>query len=352
MKHGENNFDAIRLVAAGAVIFSHAKPLTGSHEILILGSSVGGIAVKIFFVISGYLIYKSWSVDPDLRRYLIKRSLRIFPALVVLCMVTVLVVGPLLTSRSVAEYFTSRATYGYFRNILLCPVYHLPGMFEKNIYPGAVNGSLWSLPVEFLLYLVTPVVCFINRKHAFWSWMLPMATLGLCVVSLWLVRISPLNPSPVFYGTALLPTLDVAPYFFIGALYCRMRWERFVDPTIALFAVAIAAFIQLTGAVADEVVLYLLLPYAVLAAAYLPQRWLKRAGRFGDMSYGVYIYAFLVQQCVCQLGNNRLSATQSAMVTLPIVLVLAWISWHLVEKRALAFKPSRDRKVSELLTAS
>jgi len=118
-----------------------------------------------------------------------------------------------------------------------------------------------------------------------------------------------------------------------------MRWERYLDSMFALFLVACVAFIHAKSPVVDEVILYILLPYAVLSLAIPAQRWLQDFGHFGDLSYGVYIYAFLVQQSVAHLTDNRLTAMQNALVTLPIVLVLAWLSWHLVEKPMLSLKP-------------
>jgi len=344
LERRKNNFDAIRLLAAIAVIFDHSHAITGHVGFAILGTSIGEIAVKVFFVISGYLIYTSWQVDPSFHRYLIRRALRIFPALIVLCLVTVLIVGPLLTTMAPGRYFSQCETYGYFKNILLYPQYFLPGVFQNNIYPRAVNGSLWTLPIEFAMYLLLPMVSLLVSA-ARTRWAMPALTIAFCALSIYWVRISPPDHDPSFYGTLLLPTLGIAPYFFLGASIRHMKWERFLDPVVAIFAIACVAFFRPHGATLEEVVLYLLLPYVVLATACRPSPWLENAGKYGDMSYGVYIYAFLVQQCVARLSSNSLSATQNALITLPVVLVLAWLSWHLVEKRALALKPSRKRSM-------
>lgn len=338
MKHGKNNFDSIRLLAAIAVIFDHSHAITKVTEPSLLGNSVGGIAVKIFFVISGYLICTSWIVDPNSMRYLAKRALRIMPALIVIAVLSAFVVGPMFTDLSLGKYFSSRATYHYLYNIAMYPVYYLPGVFSHNAYPTAVNGSLWSLPVEFSMYLILPCVLFagsiVNAR-----WLLLACTFVLCAASLWLVRIHPLPQHFIFYGTDWTSGLDVAPYFLLGGLIRFMCWERHLDSMFALFLVACVAFIHIDSPVVDEVILYILLPYAVLSLATSAQRWLQNFGRFGDLSYGVYIYAFLVQQSVAHLTDNHLTAMQNALVTLPIVLVLAWLSWHLVEKRMLSLKP-------------
>lgn len=341
VQHEQNNLDAIRLLAATAVIFSHAGPLTGGLEPTIAGTSVGSIAVKIFFVISGYLVYISWRADPSAHRYLTRRSLRIFPALVALCVVTILVVGPIFTHIEFGAYFSDGATYDYFKNAVLYPVYHLPGVFQTNVYRGAVNGSLWSLPVEFAMYLMLPAVWMLAKYLRGDRWVLLLFTIGLCVVSLILVRIAPIAGDIVVYGTLVTAGLDVAPYFFLGATFRHMNLERCLDPVMAVVLIFCAMVFQTPSSAVNEAALYFLIPYTVLTVAFTPHRWLCRVGAYGDVSYGVYIYGFLVQQCVADLSDNRLSAAENALVSVPLVLCLAFLSWHLIEKKALMIKPSR-----------
>ena len=341
VQHEQNNLDAIRLLAATAVIFSHAGPLTGTAEPTILGTSVGSIAVKIFFVISGYLVYASWCSDPSPHRYLLRRSLRIFPGLIVLCLLTVLVVGPMFSHSALGTYFSSAATYQYLKNVALYPVYALPGVFQTNAYQGAVNGSLWSLPVEFAMYLVLPVIWGAAKCLRGDRWFLPLFTVGLCVASLKWVQISPMTNGTVIYGTSLMAGLDVAPYFFLGATARHLNLERYLDPVLVVIFIFCAMFFQASSSVVNELVFYFLIPYAVLTAAFTKQRWLCRVGAYGDISYGVYIYGFLIQQCVANLSGNGLPAIANAIASVPVVFVLAFLSWHLVEKKALAMKPSR-----------
>jgi peptidoglycan/LPS O-acetylase OafA/YrhL len=339
--HRENNFDAVRLLAAAVVIFGHAHPLTSTPDSGLMGNSVQALAVKIFFIISGYLICTSWTLDPRPISYLLKRSLRIFPALIVICIFTIFVVGPALTSLSTGHYFGTLHTYAYFKNVFLSPVYDLPGLFADNRYPIAVNGSLWSLPIEFAMYLVLPFICSFDRLMN--SRMVVLcSTIALCAFSVHFVRMSVPASHPVIYGTDLISALDVAPYFMIGALVKRMNWESLLNPVLALFFIGIVALIPPTTAVHDEIILYLLLPYVVLTFALSSHRLLQSAGRFGDFSYGLYLYGFLVQQCVNDLTGNALSALQNAAISLPVALVLAYISWHLVEKPMLSLKPRKN----------
>lgn len=144
--YSADNFVAIRLIAAILVVFGHSFPLTGTVGPEYLGNPTSTMAVKVFFVISGYLISESWLRDPNLGRYLQRRALRIFPALIVMCLLTIVIIGPVLTRLSTKEYITSAGTWRYLQNVFLHPNYALPGIFEQNIYPNAVNGSLWTLP--------------------------------------------------------------------------------------------------------------------------------------------------------------------------------------------------------------
>lgn len=334
----DNNFDAVRLLAAATVIFGHAHPLTHTPSPALLGNSVQALAVKIFFVISGYLICTSWSLDSDPVRYLKKRALRIFPALFVICVLTVFVVGPLTTSLPIAQYFSYHHTFGYFRNVLLYPIYDLPGVFANNVYPIAVNGSLWSLPIEFAMYLALPLVMLLSRRLGSKS-LVVVVTLFFCIFNLKFVRIDPPAAHPVFYGSDLISALDVAPYFMLGAMVKVCQLERLLDPVVALFLTFLVALIPPSSAAGSEMVLFVLLPYCTLALAMSHQRVLARAGRFGDFSYGLYLYGFLVQQTVNHFTHNTLSALQNALVSLPIALALAVLSWHYVEKPMLALKP-------------
>lgn len=338
-----NNFDALRILAAMTVIYGHAHPMSATHEITVLGNSVQALAVKVFFIVSGYLVAQSWANDPQLLRYLAKRSLRIFPGLLLLLLVSALLMGPALTSIPLADYFSNEHFYRYmYMNAALYPAYNLPGLFEGNVYPNTVNGSLWSLPIEFLMYLVLPVVYSISRIERS-NRLLVAFTIGLCALSLYWVRVSPPSGQIVVWGSTLASMLDVAPYFFLGCLFAVTRLCALLDPVVALFMVGILLLMQPYGSIPMELALYLVAPYAVLSFAMHGHPWLAKAGRFGDPSYGLYLYGWPVQQCVFALLGTGMSAVANAAISIPIALALAYGSWHLVEKRALAYKPKHSR---------
>lgn len=335
-----NNFDAIRVLAASAVIYGHAHPITDTPDLVFFGSSVQSFAVKVFFVVSGFLVARSWASDQNTWRYLSKRVLRIFPALLLLLSLTILVLGPTMTTLPLAEYFRHPLTAMYFAyNVVLYPVYHLPGVFTGNPYPGAVNGSLWSLPAEFLMYLVFPLV-FLAGRLLRANWLLVLFTISLCAASLYFVRVSPPASPFVFFGTGLPSVLDAGPYFFLGAIFSVTAMRKLLDTGVALFLIALLLFLQPQGALWMELSLYLVAPYCVLSLAIKASPFLQSFGRWGDPSYGIYLYGWPIQQVACHFIPN-LSAIGNTLIALPLAVLAAYGSWHLLEKRALALKPRR-----------
>jgi peptidoglycan/LPS O-acetylase OafA/YrhL len=343
MSHADrNNFEAVRILAAAAVIWGHAHPLTQTAQLAFYNNSVGAFAVKVFFVVSGFLVARSWWADPAPLRYLAKRSLRIFPALVVVCAVCVFFVGPWLTTLPLSEYFSDRSTWNFLtHNSALYPAYVLPGVFATNPYPSVVNGSLWSLPAEFVMYLMLPVVYALGRLWKS-TWFLVCFTIALCAVSLYLLRVD-IRPLPVFYGTGLASVLDAAPYFFLGAMYAQTRLRSSLDPGVALFLVGVLTLLQPSVAWLMELLLFVAVPYCVLAISTLSSPLLSRASRWGDPSYGIYLYGWPVQQMICHFVPN-VSAIGNTLAALPVAILLGYASWHLIEKHALAFKPVRKSR--------
>ena len=339
MKEGDN-FGAIRLLAAIAVVFGHCFPLSGAPSVVVLGNAVQSLAVKVFFVISGYLIAQSWRTDPNPVRYLAKRCLRIFPALIFVVCLSALVLGPAITALPLSAYFRAPQLSFYFRNIFLYPVYSLPGVFKGNIYPDAVNGSLWSLPVEFSMYLALPLLAWRAQGAAF---RLAGAALLVGGFSLYELRGAGgfLDARRVVFGTDLRSALDVAPYFFFGAGLYGLRGR--IRPNIQM-AMVLGAFALLAppNGFYPELALYVALPYAVIALALARPARFPFFERFGDLSYGTYLFGFPVQQWVVETFGTAQHPIRTFALALPPTLLLAFASWHLIERRMMALKPRRS----------
>ena len=158
-----NNITPLRLAAAWVVLLNHSFALYDNSKDLFvyyLGFwGMGSIAMSIFFIISGYLLTASWKKQYGLKRFLANRALRIFPALIIITLFCVFVLGPAMTTLPLKQYFTMHETWMYLSNMFGFWIeYNLPGLFQDNPYPVVVNGSLWTLPVELAMYLLLEIL--------------------------------------------------------------------------------------------------------------------------------------------------------------------------------------------------
>jgi peptidoglycan/LPS O-acetylase OafA/YrhL len=325
-----NNLDFLRFAAASGVILSHAFPLgegRGTVEPLedfTRGQlSLGRLCVAVFLVISGVLITRSWERTPDLARFTWARVLRIFPGLGVMLLLTTLVLGPAFTTLPPRDYFLSADTHLYWvRNVtLVAPQWNLPGVFERNAYSPAVNGSLWTLVYEVGFYLLTlglGLTGLLRKGMVVFGWV------GAAVASLITGRLG-------FWPELYL-------YFGGGAALYLWRDRVRMSPWLALACAA--AWLVMARLGYGRIGTGLFGAYVVLYLAYLPLGALADFGRRGDFSYGVYVYAFPVQQAVTALLGGRTAWWVNAAVSFPVVVALAALSWHLVEKPALGLKDS------------
>ena len=336
-------FDLIRLLAAGLVIYGHSFSLAKEQPPGVLGNPIATIGVKMFFIISGYLITRSWLSDPQPFRYARRRVLRILPGLVCVIVLSMLVLGPTLSSLTVAQYLGQHATWFYSWNIAFYPVYTLPGVFAGNPYPDAINGSLWSLPSEVLMYIITPLV--IGRVLHRGGLTLILFTIITTACGLYYVRVAPPATVPVVYGTSIIAFLDVAPYFQFGAVYAMFNLQRFARPWVSVLLLATAALgvgvmaDRVDSYVLSEFVLMLLLPFSVISIGNAQFSSLDKTLARTDISYGLYLYGFPIQQIAMMLWGNRIGALGNFAIALPSTIVCAVLSWHFIERRALSLKP-------------
>lgn len=330
----KNNLDIIRLAAAGMVLYSHSFSLLGLREPLFLSwLPFGPLGVFIFFIISGYLVSESWERDPNLLRFFQRRLLRIIPGLVVCIFLSVFLLGPLLTTYSLKDYFSNPHTRGYLQNIFLHIVYYLPGVFEKNHHANAVNGSIWSLPVEFLMYIAIAFVGILNGKR----WITAALALSSAVTCLLWAQVS--QEMLVVYNFDVRQVFICGTYFWVGACIQRFRLKsHFTLPAGMLAMFLMLGLEPWTHALSWAS--WLLLPIVVLTFGFAHSPLLSRITGSGDYSYGIYIYAFPIQQTVVYIWPSIEIGVYLLVCTLA-TYVLAVLSWHLVERRALIFKPSR-----------
>lgn len=326
----DNNFDVLRLFAAWAVLVSHSFALVGREEPLHqLGTSLGNVGVLVFFGVSGLLIRRSWEYDPSPRDFWVKRALRLLPALATVGLLTAFVLGPAVTSLSAGDYFSRAETWLYpVRITLLFPFgAELPGVFDHGYYPGAVNGPLWSLPVEvfayFLLFLLG-VSGLLARRSVITA----VAVLGLAWAAVWVP-----NTSDAVGATYVIAA------FAVGAAAYSWRDRLVLSSPVALALVLLCVVTGLGPTSLRVVVWTVASVYLCYWFAYALPPVGRTLTRFGDASYGVYIWAFPVQQAIVQVAGTDASPWLVIAVATPIVWLLAITSWRLVERPALRHKP-------------
>lgn len=332
----DNNFDVLRLLAAWSVLVSHSFALVGRAEPLHqFGTTLGNVGVLVFFAVSGLLIRRSWEYDPSPRDFWIKRALRLLPALVTVAVVTAFVLGPLVTTLSMSSYFSSAQTWIYPVRVSLLYTFGapLPGVFEDNLYPG-VNGPLWSLPVEVFAYVCLFVLA-ISGLAARRGMVTFVAVASLVWAAWWVPNTSP------GVGAAY-----VVSAFAVGAAAFSWRDRIVLAWPVALALVPVCVLAGLGPTSVRVVVWTVAAVYLCYWFAYAAPPVGRGLTRFGDASYGVYIWAFPVQQTIIQVVGPDISPWTVLVVATAIVWLLAIASWRLIERPALRRKPHPTRAIT------
>jgi peptidoglycan/LPS O-acetylase OafA/YrhL len=332
-----NNLDLLRFCAASLVVLSHSYPLSGhlADEPLARATRIfdfASIAVIVFFAISGYLVARSYDRSRSLVAYARSRALRILPAYVAATLYAAFVIGPWATTLPLADYLADARTWIYVRETLLfVGIDRLPGVFVDNPYPLAINGSLWTLWLEVFCYAALAVA---GALGALWR---PWRALALAVALFALGELSPAFVAWMPRGDAFLgPRL--AGTFVAGALAYAWRDRIPLSPWIALGALAIAA--ALLGTRVEVYALYGAIVYATLVLAYHPSLDVPGFRRFGDYSYGIYVYAYPTQQAIAS-ALGPMPPLLLFGLAYPAIFALALASWHAIEAPALKFKRAK-----------
>ncbi|WP_460832416.1 acyltransferase family protein [Lysobacter humi (ex Lee et al. 2017)] len=323
--NGANHFNLIRLVAAWLVIYSHAWAITGTvgndHVAWLTGfRSAGALAVDVFFLVSGFLVAASFERN-GAKAFLVARVLRIFPALAV-CVAATVLLGAALSADP--GYWQDARTWRYlWSNVSLWRAeFWLPGVFEA-LPRTAVNGSLWTLPIEGRLYLALLLAGIAGmlrptRYVSAWS----IALIGAAAYA-W--RSAPL-PEHIAY------LLWVTAFFITGTLFWVLRTRIVLSGWATLILLAVAIILRGESSVGIAAY-FALVAYGGLWLAFSARRNLLR---HTDVSYGLYLYGWPSQQVALLLGATSVAAN-IAIASL-IALACAFASWHLVERPALRLK--------------
>jgi peptidoglycan/LPS O-acetylase OafA/YrhL len=331
-------FAWLRMIGALTVVVDHSAPLTDASRLTVFPTSwnlsPGYIALMGFFAMSGYQISDSWCQDPSWWRFSAKRVLRLWPPLLVVVLVTALVIGPLVSTVDLSEYFSARGTWGYIvHNACLYTLQHrLTGVFDNNPYPWSANGAIWTLPMEltgYLLVLGFGVAGLFRRA--------PWLTIVLMLTLIGLDRrldASMGNPGGSFLQMPLGSLVSFLVAFSIGMVLHAYRDRIALSPSFAWSRIRLQIAVHTTKAGA------LTLPFmAGYGALMLAFHWPARLEGYDSWvfgSYGLYVWAFPVQQLLIMAGaDTQWSLTVTA---LPLTYLCGWLSWRYIEVPTLSLR--------------
>lgn len=324
MKYKDNCFGAIKLIAAFLVIASHAFPICTNENFIINKITnnqfdLGNFSVCIFFITGGFFITKSLLTSKNVKEYLVKRIKRIFPPLIFAMFVTTFILAPFFYDGSILNYFKSGTTYLYFiKNSLMLTTHSLPGVFSNNIYTGSVNGSLWSLPIEFLCYiaiLVAMIIKLLDKKNIKLTIML-------------FLMLTLIHPILYKYIPILEVLLPLGLLFLEGAIYYINRDKINFNSTklalICLILILISFPLNLYSYTK-----ILCLPYVIY---YIGFKFKNFRIAFENISYDIYLYSFFIQQAICFMFGGSMNPIINILFAIPTTILVAYISNRLLNK--------------------
>lgn len=324
----QNNFDFLRCFLATAVVFAHSFFVLGHRP-----THIGLVAVMGFFGISGFLVTQSWQRKRSVPDYFQRRVLRIYPGFAAACLFDHFIVAPIAVGPS-AGYLERIDPVRVVSQVLLLRHTSIRGVFS-DLPVKSVNSSLWTVPYEFACYILLAIlgaVGFTRRR----AWLLALTVLvwGL-YVALPVIATGPLLTRGEARRAELV--LRFVCCFLAGAVFHVYR-ER-VPMTGALVSGAVLLLAVSTWNLAlFRLVWPIAFPYVLFWIAFEPRIPLQRWGIFGDFSYGIYIYAFPVQQLLVMFYGPRFNPYTLFLAAMLITLPLAVCSWHLIERPFLRLK--------------
>jgi peptidoglycan/LPS O-acetylase OafA/YrhL len=324
-----NNFDLLRFVFAAVVVLYHARVLSQAPQLAFLGVLSADLAVRAFFVVSGFLVFMSFERSASTRRYFGKRIRRIYPAYFTV-VVGAAVLGAFVTELPWSQYFSSGLLRYLAANLVfanfLAP--DLPGVFVHNPMTE-VNGALWTIKIEVMFYAAVPVLAWLAGRFG----RLAVLVVAYAFAIVWAQVFASLAAQTgiSLYGRLSYQFPGMLGYFASGALcyyylpILQKRWTR-------VAALGIAGLIVARTFVTTQPYLEPAALAAVIVWLALGIRCFGNFARYGDLSYGIYIIHAPVLQTLVAAGVFAASAAGGFALALTLILTLAFACWHLVER--------------------
>lgn len=327
----KNNFDLLRFVFAFVVFLVHAHVLSGAQELAVFSRHLSSdIAVKSFFVVSGFLIFMSYENFRSVSDYFGKRIRRIYPAYAFVILASA-VLGSIFSSYGLADFLSLPLVKYIAANLLFLNFLQrdLPGVFLGNSLQ-AVNGALWTLKIEAMSYLLVPLAAMAFARMGRFP-VLVLLYVGSVLYSAAMGALAAQSGSDLHLEVQRQLPGQLC-YFVAGAAgyYYFHYLSRYALP---LMAAAVAAFILqdwLPWRVVQPLALGMVVVYV---AGLFP--FLGNFGKYGDFSYGVYIVHFPILQLLIAYGNFERAPWLTLVLAMVLVMATAILLWSFVEKPLL-----------------
>ena len=309
------------------VIFGHAYAIVGDtgqreliHEVMHI-DYCGSLAVKIFFFLSGLFVTNSLINNGSVISFAIKRILRIYPGLIACVLLTAVIISPVITTLPIEDYLSSPLTLKYIvgTGSLTDIQWRLPGVIENHKY--GINGSIWTLPFEMLCYSLLIAL----RALGFLS---DKLLSGLTFITLFVVSLlnAPLIP---FFGPNPEARYLIA-FFLAGSILARFKGMIYISWNIQVLLV-LASYMSF-GLTCGTFILYVTIIYLFLLI--FSSRPIVALKLEADLSYGVYLYGFVIQQVINYYYPHR-TVDFNQIVSSIIALGLSYLSWTIVENPSI-----------------
>lgn len=341
----------MRISLAVAIVIYHTVPTSDGEywDMRYWTGPFNGLIstmLPMFFALSGFLVAGSLERTPKLSQFLTLRAIRLVPALAIEILLCALILGPLVTTYPLQQYFTDPEFWAYFRNVIGDVHFELPGVFEYLPFTDVVNASLWTVPLELKAYGLLSILMILGLTKR--RWLLLAVLMTICI----LVPVHRFATDDVgSYGP--MRAWPLITCFFCGMLVYSFR-DKLVYNIWLGAAAAIAAVVcfhfyqsQFWGA---PLIAYATTVFGLIKMPRIP------VISSGDYSYGLYLFAFPIQQTFAHYFPDAREWYWNAAFALTLGLAYAALSWHFIEnpvlkrkKAILAWVDQVDTRVKDFL---